>query len=152
NPLAVFRLAAWIRESKPDVIHTWMYHANLVGGVAARLAGGFPVVWGIHHSPPDLSHDKPRTTLVNRACGLLSRKLPARIVCCSQSAIRFHEKLGYAAEKLEVVPNGFDLDCMKPEPAARTSLRSELGVSQDVPLVGIAGRFHPQKDYRNFIQ
>jgi len=39
------RLARWIRESKPDVIHTWMYHANLVGALAARLAHDVPVVW-----------------------------------------------------------------------------------------------------------
>src|ERR1700688_3854541 len=38
NPLLVMRLAEWIRESKPDVIHTWMYHANLIGTLAARLA------------------------------------------------------------------------------------------------------------------
>jgi len=42
NPLLVMRLAQWIRQSKPDVIHTWMYHANLVGALAARLAGSVP--------------------------------------------------------------------------------------------------------------
>src|SRR5262252_5449115 len=44
NPLLVMRLARWIRQSKVDVIHTWMYHANLVGAFAARLAGRVPVV------------------------------------------------------------------------------------------------------------
>ncbi len=39
NPLLGMRLARWIRESKPDVVHTWMYHANFVGAFAARLAG-----------------------------------------------------------------------------------------------------------------
>ncbi len=50
NPLLVMRLAQWIRESKPDVIHTWMYHANLVGALAARLAGDVPVVWHVSQS------------------------------------------------------------------------------------------------------
>ncbi len=68
NPLLVMRLAQWIRESKPDVIHTWMYHANLVGALAARLAGNVPVVWGIHHSALDPRIDKRRTMLVNRIC------------------------------------------------------------------------------------
>jgi len=53
NPLAVMRLARWIRESKPDVIHTWMYHANLIGTLAARLAGNAPLVWSIHHNSLD---------------------------------------------------------------------------------------------------
>ncbi|HEV2103816.1 MAG TPA: glycosyltransferase, partial [Candidatus Acidoferrum sp.] len=53
NPLLVMRLAQWIRESKPDVIHTWMYHANLIGSLAASLAGNVPVVWAIHHNAFD---------------------------------------------------------------------------------------------------
>ena len=68
NPLLVMRLARWIRDSKPDVIHTWMYHANLVGALAARLAGEVPVVWGVHHSTLDPRIDKRRTIFVNRAC------------------------------------------------------------------------------------
>src|SRR4029077_7777450 len=83
NPLLVMRLAQWIRESKPDVIQTWMYHANMVGALAARLAGDAPVVWGIHHSAPDPRVDKRRTVQINRICARMSRKFPARIVCCS---------------------------------------------------------------------
>src|SRR5438128_11340731 len=53
NPMLVMRLAEWIRESKPDGIHTWMYHANLIGAFAARLAGNVPVAWSVHHSVLD---------------------------------------------------------------------------------------------------
>lgn len=152
NPFRVVRLASWIRESRPDVIHTWMYHANLVGTLAADLAGEFPVIWGIHHNALDPRVDRRRTMLVNRACALLSRKLPARIICCSEAALRLHRDLGYAGDKLEVVPNGIDLDQVKPDPAARTSLREELGLPVGTLLVGIVARFHPHKDHRNFIR
>ncbi len=119
NPLLVMRLAQWIRESKPDVIHTWMYHANLVGALAARLAGDIPVVWGIHHSALDPRVDKRRTVLVNRVCAFLSRRFPARIVCCSEASLRIHKNLRYAAEKMEVIPNGFDLEQVIIRAAAR---------------------------------
>src|SRR6266849_3370954 len=152
NPLLVMRLAQWIRESKPDVIQTWMYHANLVGALAARLAGDVPVVWGIHHSALNPRVDKRRTMLVNRACALLSRKLPARIVCCSEASLHIHKKLGYATEKLKVIPNGFDLEQVKPDPAARASVREELGIPADTLLIGIAARFHPLKDHFNFVR
>jgi glycosyltransferase involved in cell wall biosynthesis len=152
NPLLVMRLAQWIRESKPDVIHTWMYHANLIGALAARLAGDVPVVWGIHHSTFDPRVDKRRTMLVNRACAFLSRKFAARIVCCSEASLRTHMKLRYATEKLEVIPNGFDLEQVKPDPAARASIREELSIPADVLLIGLAARFHPHKDHHNFIQ
>jgi glycosyltransferase involved in cell wall biosynthesis len=152
NPLLVMRLARWIRASKPDVIHTWMYHANLVGALAARLAGDVPVVWGIHNGALDPRIDKRRTVFVNRACALLSRKLPARIACCSEASLRIHKKLGYAAEKLEVIPNGFDLEKVKPDPTAHASVREELGIPAEVVLIGLAARFHPLKDHFNFVQ
>lgn len=152
NPLLVVRLAQWMRQSKPDVIQTWMYHANLAGTLAARLAGGLPVVWGIHHSTLDPRVDKHRTVLINRACAFLSRKFPARIVCCSEASLRIHKSLAYAAEKLEVIPNGFDLERVKPDPAARLSVREELGLPPETLLIGMPARFHPQKDHRNFVQ
>jgi glycosyltransferase involved in cell wall biosynthesis len=152
NPLLVMRLAQWIRASKPDVIHTWMYHANLIGALAARLAGDVPVVWGIHHSALDPRVDKRRTMLVNRACAFLSRKFAARVVCCSEASLRVHKNLSYAAEKLEVIPNGFDLNQVKPDPSARVSVRRELGIQAGALLIGIAARFHPLKDHRNFVQ
>jgi glycosyltransferase involved in cell wall biosynthesis len=150
NPLLVVRLAQWMKQSKADVIQTWMYHANLAGALAARLAGGLPVVWGIHHSTLDPRVDKRRTVLVNRACAFLSRGFSARIVCCSEASLRIHKELAYAAEKLEVIPNGFDLQKIKPDPAARLSVREELGLPDDTPLIGMVARFHPQKDHRNF--
>jgi len=152
NPLLVMRLAQWIRESKPDVIHTWMYHANLVGVLAARLAGNVPVVWGIHNSALDPRINKRRTMLVNRVCAFLSRRFPARIVCCSEASLRIHGSLGYSGEKMVVIPNGFDLEKIKPDPDARASVRQELGIPLDAPLIGIAARFHPQKDHRNFVR
>ncbi len=152
NPLVVLRLARWIRESKPDVIHTWMYHANLVGALAARLAGNVPVVWGIHHAVLDARVDKRLTMLVNRSCAFLSQKLPARIVCCSQASLRIHQNLGYAAGKLTAIPNGFDLEQIKPDPTARVSVREELAIPADAILIGMAARFHPHKDHRNFLR
>lgn len=151
NPLAVRRLANWIRESKPDVIQTWMYHSNLVGVLAARLAGNVPVVWGIHHNTFDPKVDKLMTRLVNHACAFLSRKLPARIVCCSEASYREHKRLGYDTKKLQIIPNGFDLDQIKPDPAGGICVREELGIPARALVIGMAARFHPHKDHRNFL-
>lgn len=152
NPLLVMRLARWIRESKPDVIHTWMYHANLVGSLAARLAGNVPVVWAVHNSALDPRIDSRRTIFVNRACAWMSQKSPARVVFCSEASLGIHKDLGYAAEKLEVIPNGFDLHLVKPDASARASVRQELNLPPDALLIGMAARFHPLKDHDNFIQ
>ncbi len=51
DPRSIMKLAAWLRQMAPSVIQTWMYHADLAGGLAAKLSGGNkPVIWGIHKS------------------------------------------------------------------------------------------------------
>jgi glycosyltransferase involved in cell wall biosynthesis len=148
NPLLLMRLARWIRQSKPDVVHTWMYHANLAGGLAARLAGKIPVVWGIHHNSVDSRFNRRRTLRVVRLGARLSNLLPERIVCCSASALKLHA--GYAPDRLEFIPNGFDLREFKPDPAARKSVRSELGIPPNALLIGMTARYHPLKDLPTF--
>lgn len=152
NPLVVLRLARWLRRDPPDVIQTWMYHADLVGGLAARLAGRIPVAWGIRHSTFDPQTTRRTTIWTAMACARLSRWLPARIVCCAEASRRVHTQLGYAADKMVVIPNGFDLAIFKPDPGARQSVRQELGIPAEAPIIGLTAFFRPQKDHRNFVQ
>jgi glycosyltransferase involved in cell wall biosynthesis len=151
NPLRVLRLASWIKQSQPNLVQTWMYHADLLGGVAARLAGK-PVVWGIHHSNLEPGQNKRLTIWTARICEVLSPWIPKRIVCCSEASRIAHTEFGYDEDKIEVIPNGFDLRAFQPNPAARTSLRQELGLPAETPLVGMAARFHVQKGHRNFVE
>ena len=90
-----------------------MYHADLVGGLAARLAGISAVVWNIRHSGLHPVTDKRHTIWTAWTCARLSRRLPRRIVCCSETSRTFHANLGYAPERMQVIPNGFDLDRFK---------------------------------------
>ena len=152
NPLTVLRLAKLLRQLQPDVVHTWMYHADLLGGLAARLAGCRRVIWGIHHSNLSKEVNKRSTLWVVKACALLSRRVPAQIISCSQRAKEVHVAVGYAADKLHVIPNGFDLDRFVPDGAARASVRAELGLAPDTPLVGLIARFDSQKNHFGFIE
>jgi glycosyltransferase involved in cell wall biosynthesis len=65
--------------------------------------------------------------------------------------MHIHQKLGYDHEKLEVIPNGFDLEQVRPDSTARDSVRQELGIPPQALLIGLAARFHPLKDHRNFL-
>lgn len=152
DPLKFFRLAAWLRQNRPDAVQTWMYHADLLGGLAARLARVPAVFWNIRHSTLDPARDKPATIRVARLCARLSRWLPRRIVVCSLAAVRQHARLGYDSTRMIHIPNGIDTQQFRPDPAARIAVRQELDLPQSAALVGMAARFHPQKDHHNFIQ
>ncbi len=152
DPGAIWRLSRRLKRINPDVVQTWLYHGDLIGGLAARLAGIQAIAWGIHISQLDAPQSKKSTLATVKAGALLSPFVPRRIVCCAQSALELHERIGYDQTKMQVIPNGFDLGEFQPDESARDSVRDELGVVKEAPIVGLIGRFHPQKDHENFIR
>lgn len=149
--LGWIRLARWLRSSRASVVQTWMYHADLFGGLAAKLSG-IPVIWGIRNGVLDRGTDKRRTIQTAQACARLSRRLPRRITCVSEQARVFHERMGYCGRKFVIIPNGFDLAAFKPDPIAALDLRAELALPSAAILIGLVARFDPKKDHLNFIE
>ncbi len=147
---SLFSLVRMLRAYGPDVVHTLLYHADLMGGLAARLAGVPRVVWHLHNS--DLSPDRVRlmTRAVVRVCALLSRFVPDVIISCSEAALREHVIRGYTAKRFRVVPNGVDTERFSPDPGARGAVREEFGLADDVPVIGLFARLDPQKDHEGF--
>ena len=151
DPRYVFRLAAILKKEKPDLVQTWMYHADLIGGLAAKLVRNIPIVWNIRHSNLDPEGNKKTTILTAKACAKLSKTIPKKIICCSEASFKVHSELGYEEEKMIVIPNGFDLDTFKPDAEARYSVRRELRIPDDAAIIGMVARFDPQKDHKNLI-
>jgi glycosyltransferase involved in cell wall biosynthesis len=143
-------LVRHLRRSRPAIIQTWMYHADLVGGAASLLAHRPAVIWGIRQTlDPTLSKEHALRTA--RVCAKLSGRIPTKIVCCAESVSRVHAGLGYAADKLMVIPNGFDTESFAPDAGARTSVRTELGVDSKTPLVGVVARYDVKKGHGVFV-
>ncbi len=140
-----------LKNQKPDVVQTWLYHADLLGGLAAHLAGKIPVVWGIHHS--DVKRGiKFSTKLVVQLNSFLSRYLPHTIICCSDSAYQSHLNAGFDRSKLQVISNGANLKKFQPNKNSRNVLLNELNLAPNSHLIGLFARFHPLKDQFSFIQ
>src|SRR6266545_5412900 len=129
NPVKVLRLAELIRASRPDVVQTWLYHADLLGGLAAKLAGGARILWGIHNNSLDGATIRRTTRWTAAACARLSRWIPDGIVTVSRAARELHAAAGYDARKFVYIPNGFDVTIFRPDPAARREVREELGLA-----------------------
>ena len=150
TPRALWRLVRRIRTFRPDIVQTWMYHADLLGGLAARLAGNRNVIWGVRGTAIP-QRGVSATQLVVRTCSILSRFLPRMIVCCAESARVFHVEMGYDRNKMVVIPNGYDLSCFNSTPTLRRHARDAFGFCDDDIIVGIIGRFDRLKDHRNFV-
>ena len=133
-----------LRKLQPDIVQTWMYRADILGGCAARLVRRKHVVWGIHAGLPNPEVQPVAERVALRLGAMLSRHVPERIICCSQTSIDVHTELGYDTSKMVLIRNGFAFPLIS---SNREELRSELGIPLEALVVGRPGRFHPQKDY-----
>lgn len=148
--LSLVKLFRLIKRISPDIVQTWMYHADLIGGVCAKL-NNVPVVWGIHNF--NLSSDAISfsTRIIVKICAILSRWLPDKIITCSKNAILSHKKAGYSIEKFKVIPLGYDFEVLDLVPNARSEFINEHNISESSFIFGTLARWDPQKDHRNLL-
>jgi len=145
------RLLRFLRRLRPQVVQTWMYHADLFGGLAARLLGLRSIVWGIRN----LHLYQGRVSRSARAaavlCARLSRRVPRLIISCSALAAAEHRRRGYAGDRMVVIPNGYDCGQLRRDTAAGERLRSAWAALPPVFLLGMVARWDPLKDHANLL-
>jgi glycosyltransferase involved in cell wall biosynthesis len=145
------RLTGQLRRSRPHVLQTWLYHADLAGLLAGRWTGVPSIVWNIRASDMDMSQYRTMSALTIRACARWSHQ-PTAVVVNSWAGQRHHESLGYRPRRWVLIPNGVDTGMFRPDRDARASLVAELGVDAETILVGLIGRFDPMKDQAGFLR
>lgn len=141
--LTLYKLYRLLQQFKPDVIQTWMYHSDLLGGLAAKLTGCNAIVWGIHGT--FLPIGRPLTKVVMKICAALSYYIPHKIVCVAELSRIKHIEYGYDDSKMLVIPNGFDVAFFSNLLTDKVSTRMMLGLADSDLIIGCVGRFHPDK-------
>jgi glycosyltransferase involved in cell wall biosynthesis len=150
-PRVFFQLKKLIRSFDPDIVQTWMYHADFLGGLAARLSGHKNIIWGIRRTSLSLS-DSKSTLLIMKICAILSRWIPTKIISVAEAGKQAHIKAGYDAKRMLVIPNGFDFSNLVATPDQRRALRQACHFSDNELVIGCLGRFHPAKGQDNFVK
>jgi len=148
---SLIQLFKLLRQNKPDVVQTWMYHSDLIGGVIARFSGVKNIFWGVHNTTLEKRKSKRSTIVICKLNAILSRWVPKKIIYCAEKSRKVHELLGFKTTKGAVVSNGYDLDAFAPSQEFRIRFRREVNIDQNVFLIGHVGRFDPQKDHKNLI-
>ncbi len=139
------RCLSLIRSMRPDVIKTWLPPANIAGGIIGRILR-IPVIWGIH----DAQSPESQPALTRKQIPL-SKILPRRIVCCSSAVYEACRRAGYKETLMTVVPNGVDSTVFSTQPEGRAHLRAELGIGDNVPLIGMAAEYASVKRHAYFL-
>lgn len=146
------QLVKLIKRERPQIVQTWLYHSDLLGGLAARMSGIRSVFWNIRLSHSYGGDEKKTTVLIARVCAKASKWLPEKIICCAEKAATMHVAIGYTKRKMIVIPNGYDVNRFSPSTERGKGLRGELAIADNEVLLGMVGRFHPQKDHENLLK
>ncbi len=140
-----------IKKKKPDVVQTWLYHADLMGLMAGKMAMVRKIVWGLRCSDMEFENYGFLTGMTVKLNARLSR-LPDLILVNSEKGRQVHQGLGYSTPKMKMVPNGFDTNFFRPDALEKKAFRQEIGVDQNAFIVGHVARFDPQKDFETFFR
>lgn len=151
---ALRRLSGLIRGWNPQVVQTWLYHADLLGFGAVWLArrGGWAgsLSWGIRCAQMDFSRYGLSTRLAVRACAALSGRVDAVTANSEVGAAHHVHELGYSARTMQVLENGVDARRFRPDAEARATLRREWAMPDEAVLVGLVARVDPMKGHELF--
>ena len=144
-PKAILEFRQILKETKPDLIQTWMYHANIFAGILTKIFYyKKPVFWNIRCTIMKLGEAGLGTYLLTYLGSLLSYFIPDSIIVCANSIKSDHKQIGYKSSKIKIIENGFDLEYFKPP---QKSQNINTNFDARVLIVGVLGRFHPQKNH-----
>jgi glycosyltransferase involved in cell wall biosynthesis len=127
---AILRLVQEVRRTKPDLIHATLFHANLAARLIGRLDRTCPIVT----ASATIELERP----LHRVGEALTHGWSDWHIANSNAVARhLHDELGFAPERLVVIPNPVDVDAIA---AASPVRRQSVGLPTDRPMIFWAGR------------
>jgi glycosyltransferase involved in cell wall biosynthesis len=142
SPLAVARMARRISRTDPALVHSHMFHANLLARAARLARPGTPLL--------NSSHVDEQGVALQHRVYRATRALCSRFHCVSRAALERLARSGAAPrERLVYIPNGVPEP--QPSQAARGRLRVQLELGDGFVFLCV-GRLHPDKDPHNLLE
>lgn len=149
--LTLHRLGSTIARTNPDIVHAWMYHANVATALLRRLNYfKCPLIWSVRQSIDDLALERRLTRAIIRFGARISKD-PDFTVYNSFGAALTHKSQGYSPERYAIIHNGVNCDRFRPRSDARATLRTHLGLAPDALLIGRVARYAAMKDFETLI-
>lgn len=139
-------LYAVLRHQRPDILHCWMIHSNIIGRVVGRAARVPKIIVSRRN---DVNGSRWATVL-NRWLVNWSDTIIAVSKSARQAELR---ETGIAPERVIVVPNGIEMAPFLESLSAgeRQALRQSLGLEPDHFVIGSVGRLVEAKGYTDLL-
>ena len=166
DAITTWKLFRLLLREKPDIVHTHTAKAGTVGRVAGFfyrwltpgvLLGRPRACKFVHTYHGHVFHSyygRLRTQTFLTIEKLLARLITDRLVVVSEQQ---REEIGQIfrvgrADQIRVIRLGLDLSVFSNYASRRAGFRQELGIDDDVTLVGIVGRLTEIKNHEMFLQ
>ena len=140
DPRALLRLIRLLRESRPPVVCTFMFHANVLGRVAAKLARVPVIVSSIRNA----RFGRRWAEVLMRWTDWMADVTTTNSVLAGTS---LSERGVVAHGRLKVMPNAIDTRWPKASARSRSAVRAELGAVEGESVWLSVGRLEPQKGH-----
>ena len=147
----LFKLFSLCLKFDPNIIQARLDHANLISSLVVFLCNKPPVIWAVH-AVNIQSVQTWKNKVIRFCCAKLSYYSPRYIVSDSFSGTEFHASLGYCKNKLITIPNGIDLFKFQIDSNARSIIRKEFQIKDDVFVLGLLARWDSLKDHNNLLE
>ena len=138
---SVLKLSKIIHKEKIDIVHSWLFQANIISRISARLAGVNRVISSVRV----MEQEKKWQLSIERITSNLCKK----IIVNSRALKNFLlEKNVADSEKIEVIYNGIEVS----ENSDKRNIFKELGLKENEKIIGTVGRLHKQKGIEYFLE
>jgi len=150
--MGLFKLLYLLRKYKTDVIITWMPHACVLGGIAGKVFGIKNIIWNFRGATENLKENTKLHRIVLKLCKELQNFIPNKIVVCADYVNDVFKDYGFDTSRFEVIYNGYDTNEYSRNIRSRKIIRSTFSVPDNIPLIGMIARWHPQKNHNLLIE
>ena len=149
---STIKLIRILRKIQPDIIQTWLYHSDLIGGVIGKIFTDESIFWNIRNGNLDPKLISRSTWISAKICAIFSRIIPDKIISCSTKAAATHEIFGYIGNKFIIIPNGTHFPNQVKSIKNRNTFLEKFSLPEDAILLGNISRWNPLKDHKTLLE
>lgn len=136
----LFKIYKIIRKTKPNIIQSWLYHADFITVFLKIIFPKLSIYWNIRSSNLKFKNNS-NTIIIRTINSFFSYIIPKKIIFCSKESQHLHIKYLYHKKIFTLINNGVDIN--------------KLDINLDkkeIINIGCNARFHSMKDHKTLFK